>query len=129
MQHTPDHELSAAARTILDERHAGRIATLAEFHRTRENQGRATGDIAQAARAATFGALDTLVVDMNDVVPGTVDEETGAVTFADAAGADSYGIIDEIVSRALRSGAHIFSARKDDIPGGGSLAAILRFAV
>ncbi|MGS4947268.1 baeRF11 domain-containing protein [Meridianimarinicoccus sp. RP-17] len=129
VQRTPDHELATAARKILDERHADRIASLADLYRTRENQGRATGDIAQAARAATFGAIDTLVVDMNDVVPGTVDEETGAVTFADAAGADSYGIIDEIVSRAMKSGARIFSARKADIPGGGSLAAILRFPV
>lgn len=129
VQRTPDHELAARARTILDELHADSIATLADLYRTRENQGRATGDIAQAARAATFGAIDTLVVDMNDVVPGTVDEETGAVTFADGAGADSYGIIDEIVSRAMKSGAQIVSARKADIPGGGSLAAILRFPV
>jgi len=128
-EHTPDHELATAARAILDEVHAAQLNVLARLYATRENQGRATGDIAQAARAATFGAIDTLIVDMDDVVPGTVDDETGAVTFAEEAGAETYGVIDEIASRALKTGARVLAARKDDIPGGSSLAAILRFPI
>jgi hypothetical protein len=127
--HTPDHELAAAARTVLDELHAGRLRTLAELWRQRGGQGRATADIATAARAATFGAIDTLLVDMDAVVPGTVADEDGAVTFADAASATSYGVIDEIARRALGSGATIVAARAGDIPGCGALAAILRYPV
>jgi hypothetical protein len=41
----------------------------------------------------------------------------------------TYGIVDEIASRALKSGARVVAARRADIPGGGSLAAILRYAV
>jgi hypothetical protein len=52
------------------------------------------------ARAATMGAIDTLMVDMDEVVPGTVDETVGQVTFRDAGGADSYDVIDEIACRA-----------------------------
>jgi hypothetical protein len=37
--------------------------------------------------------------------------------------------VDEIASRALKSGARVVSARRDDVPGGGALAAILRYAV
>ena len=66
---------------------------------------------------------------MDAVVNGTVDEETGAVTFAAEAGAASYGVVDEITRRALRSGARIVAARAADVPGGGSLAAILRYAI
>ncbi len=128
-ERTPDHELAEAARRILDEIHAEELGALARLYATRENEGRATGDIAQAARAATFGAVDTLIVDMNDVVPGTVDDDTGAVTFADGAGAETYGVIDEIASRAMKTGARVIAARKGDIPGGGSLAAILRFPI
>jgi ethanolamine utilization microcompartment shell protein EutL len=61
------------------------------------------------------------------VIPGTVDDETGAVTFAAADDATSYGVVDEIVSRSLKSGARIVAARKDDVPGKGPLAAILRY--
>jgi hypothetical protein len=126
--HTADHVLGSEARAVLDRLHAEQITDLAELYTTREAQGRATTDIAQAARAATFGAIDTLIVDINTTIPGVVDEETGAVTFADKDSAVTYGVVDEIVSRSLRSGAHIVASRKDDVPGKGALAAILRYA-
>ena len=126
---TPDHELAAGAREILDAIYADRLASLADLYATRANQGRATGDVAQAARAATFGAIDTLIFDMDEVLPGTVADEDGAVTFADAPSAGSYGIVDEIAARALRSGATLLATRREDVPGGGSVAAILRYAI
>jgi hypothetical protein len=127
--HTPDHVLAAEARGVLDRLHAARIADLGTLFSERENQGRATTDIASAARAATFGAIDTLIVDIDTTVPGTVDDDTGAVTFAETDDAIAYGVVDEIVSRALQSGATIIAARKDDVPGHGALAAILRYAI
>lgn len=126
---TPDHELAASSRTILDEIYADEIAKLAALYATRENQGRATTDIAQAARAATFGAVDTLIVDMDSVVPGSVADEDGKVTFDELNDAVNYGVVDEIARRALQSGARVVAARRADIPGGGDLAAILRYAV
>lgn len=127
--HMPDHELQAPARAILDEIYADRLRELGELFAVREAQGRATGDIAQAARAATFGAVDTLIVDMDEVVHGTISEEDGAVTFVDAPCAGSYGVVDEIATRTLRAGGTVLSARRADMPGGGSLAAILRYAI
>jgi len=127
--HTADHVLAEQARAVLDRLYAADIAALAELYAIREKQGRASTDVAQAARAATFGAIDTLVVDMDAVVPGTVGDEDGAVTFAEAPSADTYGVVDEIVSRALKAGARVVSARKDDVPGKGVLAAILRYPV
>jgi hypothetical protein len=127
--HTPDHELADAARGVLDAIHAAEIERLGGLFAAREGQGRATTDIAQAARAATFGAVDTLIVDMDAVVPGTVGEEDGAVSFAQEAGPENYGIVDEIARRALQSGARVVAARRADVPGGGDLAAILRYAI
>ena len=126
--HRPDHELAAEARTILDGIYAGQIADLKSLFGERENQGRATGDVASAARAATFGAVDTLIVDMDAHVPGTIADD-GVVSFAETADASSYGVVDEITARAIASGARIVAARREDIPGGGDLAAILRYAI
>ena len=125
----PDHALAAAAREVLDGIHADALAEVASLFSARDGQGRATGDIAVAARAATWGAVDTLVVDMDAVRPGTVGDEDGAVTFADGPSASSYGVVDEIAGRALRSGARVLAARRGDIPGGGELAAILRYTI
>jgi hypothetical protein len=100
-----------------------------ELFETRKGQGRATTDIAQAARAATYGAIEALLVDIDEVVPGWVDEADGSIRFADESDATSYGIVDEIAARALAQGAKVLGVRKADLPGGAHLAAILRYAV
>ena len=127
--HTPDHVLAKAARAILDKVYEGEVAAVRAVFEERKSQGRATVDIAQAARAATFGAIDTLLVDMGETVLGTVADADGAVTFSDKAGFDTYGVVDEIARRAMKSGARILSVRKADIPDGAHLAAVLRYAM
>ncbi len=85
--------------------------------------------ISQAARAATIGTVDTILVDIDEVVPGTVDEVDGKVSFADASATNGYGIVDEIARRVILSGGRVLGVRKADIPGGKPLAAILRSVV
>jgi hypothetical protein len=41
----------------------------------------------------------------------------------------SYGVADEIARRVLLSGGRVLAVHKPDVPGGGPLAAILRYAV
>jgi hypothetical protein len=50
------------------------------------------------------------------------------VTFSEDDAA-SYGVVDEIARRVLLSGGRVLAVRSDDVPGGGSVAAILRYAV
>lgn len=126
---TPDAELAEAARPLLDAAYAAELAELKALYANRASEGRATADVAQAARAATFGAIDTLLVDIDAVVPGTVDEGTGEVAFSEKSELANYGVVDEIAGRALGSGARVLGVRKTDLPGGGDLAAILRYAV
>ena len=128
-ERTPEHELAAAARPILDQRHQQSIEAFKALYRERENEGRATSDVAMAARAATFGAIDTLVVDIEEVLIGRIDEQTGEVAFAEQESADTYGIVDEIAGRTLAMGGKVIGERKSDIPGGGSLAAVLRYKI
>ena len=125
---TTDADL-AAARSILDGIYARDLQSMRDLFESRRGQGRATTDLSDAARAATFGAIGQLMVDIDEVIPGTVDEEDGRVTFAERASAQNYSIVDEIAARALLSGASVLGVRKEDIPGGASLAAILRFPI
>src|SRR5574337_546369 len=76
----PDHALAAEARKVLDTIYAGEIEAFKALYATRAGQGRATSDLAQAARAATFGAVDTLMIDMDASISGVMDDETGAVS-------------------------------------------------
>ncbi len=125
-EQTTDEDLGRASRAMLDRLHQAELADLRALFEARSAQRRTTTDMAQAAKAATFGAVATLLVDIDDVVPGSIDED-GAVSF-DAAGQTSHGVVDQIAARALASGARVLGLRRADIPGGGSLAAILRYA-
>lgn len=121
-------DLAREARPIVDALHSKRIADFATLYGDRENAGRATADVAALARAATFGAVDTLIADIDTVMPGHVDDETGAVTFAEGASAASYGIIDEIAGRVLLNGGRVIGVRREEVPGGGAAAGIMRYA-
>ncbi len=124
-----DTEVAASARELLDKLHAEEITAFHELYAVRENNGRATTDVANAARAATFGAIATLLVDIDTTVPGMIDEETGAVTFDSDETATNYGVIDEIARRALLTGAKVLAVRSTDLKGTSGLAAILRYPV
>lgn len=121
-------ELADAARPILDAHYAAEIEEQKALFATRTGDRRTTTDIADAARAATFGQVDTLFADIDEIVHGTVDDETGEVVFGEE-GPDTYGIVDEIAVRVLKNGGRVLAVRRADIPGEGSLAAILRFPI
>jgi hypothetical protein len=124
-----DEELASAARTVLDELHARELSELRERFEQRFDQDRASTDVATVARAATYGSVDTVIVDIDQKVPGFVDDESGAVTFAEEDDAVSYGVVDEIVRRVLLSGGRVLAVRAPDVPDGGPVAAILRYAL
>jgi hypothetical protein len=128
-EETPDEELGRSARSILDELYAAELTGLKDRMARRAAHGRAVTDLSDVARAATYGAVETLFVDIDQSVPGLVDEETGAVTLSEEDDAVTYGVVDEILRRALLSGAEIFAVRADDMPGGGAVAAGVRFMV
>jgi hypothetical protein len=123
---TSEADLAAAARALLDDVYARELAKVGEAFDQRFGQDRASSDLATVARAATYGAVGTLLVDIDEKVPGHVDEETGEMVLSsdDAA---SYGVTDEVARRVLLHGGRVLAVRGPDIPGGGPVAAILRY--
>jgi hypothetical protein len=124
-----DQELAEAARGVLDRLYAAELAQVRELFEARVSQGRGATDLTDVARAATFGAVDTLLADIDEVVPGFVDEESGAVTLDESDDAANYGVVDELARRVLLSGGRVLALRADDIPGETATAAILRYPV
>jgi hypothetical protein len=120
-------DLAERARSILDGIYRQEIESWRTLFRERESSGRATTDIAQAARAATFGGIETILVDIDQVIPGRIDDQ-GAVTFTREQEKGSCGLVDEIATRVLATGGRVIGVRKPDIPDEQSLAAVLRYA-
>jgi hypothetical protein len=123
-----DADLAAEARPLFDELYRQRLADWHALFEQRNGEGRATTDVAQAARGATYGLVQTLLVDMDAVVPGSIDEASGAIHLADAAGAQNYGVVDEIARRTLHNGGEVLSVRASDMPNDKPVAAIFRYA-
>ena len=124
-----DGELAEASRRILDELYAGELSELRARYEQRVPQGRASDDLAAIARAATFGAVDTAFVDIDESVPGFVDEADGALTLDESDDAANYGVVDEIARRVLLARGRVLAVRRADVPGEGPAAAILRYAL
>ena len=124
-----DAELGEAARPILDQIYAAELRDERALFDQRSAAGRTAVEFNDLGRAATFGAVDTLFVDIDAAVPGTVDEESGAVTLDEAPGNGDYGVVDELARRVILADGTVLAVRADEVPGGGPAAAILRYPV
>lgn len=66
---------------------------------------------------------------MDQVIPGFVDDQTGAVVLASKDDARAYDVIGEIAVRALLAGARVLAVRAADMPTGAVVAAVTRYPV
>jgi hypothetical protein len=121
-----DAQLEDAALPILDRFYERELkATIARYDELKPR--RATTDVSYAAHAATAGAVDELLVDLDATIPGLVSEFDGSVTYASSDNAEVYSVVDEIARRALSTGARVLGARREDLPDRAPLIAILRY--
>ena len=58
------------ARRLLDDIYTAGLDSVKETHALRASQRRTSADIADVARAATHGLVETVLVDIDEVVPG-----------------------------------------------------------
>ena len=124
-----DTELGEAARGILDGIYAEQLRDLADRFEERSAAGRTAVEINDLGRAATFGAVEALFVDVDARLAGTIDEESGAVALDEVERPGDYGVIDELCRRVILADGRVLAVRAAEVPGAGPAAAILRYPV
>jgi hypothetical protein len=121
-----DGELEDAAIPILDRLYSRELkAVIALYDELKPR--RATTDVSYAAHAATAGAIEQLLVDLDAVVPGVVSDIDGSVIYSASDDAETYSVVDEVARRALYTGARVLGARREELPDRAPLTAILRY--
>jgi hypothetical protein len=121
-----DAELEDAAIPILDRLYSREVkAAIALYDQLKPR--RATTDVSYAAHAATAGAVEQLLVDLDAVVPGLVSDVDGSVIYSASDDAETYSVVDEIARRALSTGARVLGVRQEELPDRAPLTAILRY--
>jgi hypothetical protein len=124
-----NEQVAAKAEPILEHMRNAELerwrTDFAEF----ENQGRATTDLAETARAATYGAIESLMIDPCAQVYGRLADEDGSVQFGEPETGGNYSLIDEIASRVLHSSGRVLAVASSHVPNGSPVAAILRYGV
>ncbi len=124
-----DGELAARAQPILSDYNERRLQAVKEEWERRHSSGRSVADLSQIARAATLGAVDTLLYDADRPVYGTVAEADGAISVGPH-GPGTYDIVDEVIGRTIMAGGRAMAVAEDDLPDRHSpVAAILRYPV
>ena len=123
---TTDAELEDAAIPILDRLYSRELKSVITRYDELKPR-RATTDVSYAAHAATAGAIDQLLVDLDAVVPGLVSDIDGSVIYSASDDAETYSVVDEVARRALYTGARVLGAKREELPDRAPLAAILRY--
>ncbi|WP_025123757.1 MULTISPECIES: hypothetical protein [unclassified Serratia (in: enterobacteria)] len=125
-EHLGASELVTLVRPLMDNYYQAQLNALVSRFETRSGERRVTQDLSDVARAATFGAIELLLVNLDCTQNGTIDEQ-GLVTFSDSNDENTYSLIDEISKRAMATGARILAVHSDALPSGADLNAILRY--
>jgi hypothetical protein len=117
-ERTNPEELAARARAIVDTQFDAALkAALARVDEMR-NVNRGSSDISEIARAAGEGRVETLVVSLDEVIYGRLEDGVGSFVPGEEASVSTYDVLDEIVGRTVSAGGKVYAAHADRLPGG-----------
>ena len=98
-----------------------------EFHG--QQNGLAVNDLDSAVKAAIGGRVETLIVPLGVQKWGHYDPASDSVHFEDQSTPDNEDMINYAAAQTILKSGHVYAVPADQLPGGGDVAAILRYAI
>lgn len=122
-------QLAEKTRPILDHLYATEIEAIRQDFQAKAAQGLGSTDLAHIARAAVYNAIEFLMVDIDQRIPGYIDENNAQIVESEQDDASNYGVGDEVLRRTLIVNGKVYAVRGEDMPDAASLAATFRYPV
>jgi hypothetical protein len=119
--------LRARAWAVLEPHYLARLARLSRDFGTAFSRHQGTADLSDAARAAVAGRIGTLLIDADQVQPGTIDPATGAIRAEDLGDPKVDDKLDDLAELVLRAGGEVVVVPAERMPTQSGLAAIFRY--
>ncbi len=91
-------------------------------------EGSTDAELADHARTVLDEVYARQLAEFRELYELRFDQGRASADVATVARAATYGIVDEIARRALLAGGRVLAVRADDVPGGGPVAAVFRYA-
>jgi Bacterial archaeo-eukaryotic release factor family 7 len=115
------------ARPIFEE---NQKKTRGKFEKLRGQQDAlAIDNLEEAVKAAKFGQVDTLFVPLDEHKWGRYDAENNKVILESESGPENEDLLDLAAAETILSSGQVFAIPREEMPGDGDLAAILRYTV
>jgi hypothetical protein len=114
-------------RPIYEESQKKAFEKYEQFHG--QQNGLAISDLATAVKAAKFGQIETLFVPLGVQNWGRYDAENDKVILETEPGPGSEDLFDLAVAETILNSGQVFAVPREQMPGDGELAAILRYDV
>jgi hypothetical protein len=123
---TPDALRERAWEQLLPH-YLQRLAGLVDRFHAALPRNQATDELAEAAKAAVAGRVDTLLLEAERHVAGRMDAASGAITFGNLDAPDMDDVLDDLGERVLASGGEVIVVPTERMPTRTGLAAIYRY--
>jgi len=123
---TPD-ELRRRVWEVVEPRYQARLDRLVEAFGSARAQDLGDDDVGRVAQAVAAGRVGTLLVEAERVVPGTIDEESGAFLPGDLDDPEVGDALDDLASSSLLLGADVVVVPAERMPTSTGVAAIYRY--
>ena len=89
----------------------------------------ATNDLSTAVKAAKFGQVETLFVPLGVQIWGRYDPENNKVILEPKPTPENEDLLDFAAAETILNSGQVFAVPREQLPGDGNLAAILRYTV
>jgi hypothetical protein len=115
------------AWAVMEPHYLARLAKLNEDFGLAVSREQGTGDLSDAARAAVAGRIGVLLIDADQVQPGTIDPTTGAIRADELCDPKVDDKLDDLAELVIKTGGEVVIVPTDRMPTKTGLAAIYRY--